>query len=245
MDRAREQALRGAQTGSIFAAEKQSAGRGRSGRTWISRNGGLFFTVLERPQSAVADYTLLSLVAQIATVRTVSEFCGKQAFLRWPNDIYINSRKIAGVTTEISGEGDIISWLSIGIGVNINNPVPSGKAASCAEITGRQLSRRDMLNAILEESKKVRDKFTSHAAYSQGNRALAAEWNSLADCVGAKATIFEPEDAKENYTIDKPGKILARGIFSGIDAAGRCILKTEKGNLYFNQGSVSLAFLNP
>jgi len=244
MDRAREQALRGAAGGSVFTAEKQSAGRGRSGRTWISRQGGLFFTILERPRLAIADYSLLSLVTQIAVVRTVSSVCGKKAYLRWPNDIYINRQKIAGVTTEISGEGDLISWLSCGVGVNVNNPVPSGKAVSCAEIMGHHLSRRVVLNKILDEIENVRKKFTSVAAYSQGNRPLAAEWNSLADCIGAKAVVFEPEDKTENYSIDKPGKILARGIFSGIDPAGRCILKTEKGSLYFNQGTVSLAFLN-
>ncbi|MDR0301654.1 MAG: biotin--[acetyl-CoA-carboxylase] ligase, partial [Treponema sp.] len=244
MDMAREQALHGARSGSVFTAEKQTAGRGRSGRTWVSRQGGLFFTILERPRLAIADYALLSLVMQIAVVRTVSQACGKKAYLRWPNDVYINRQKIAGLTTEVSGEGDLVSWLSCGVGVNVNNPVPSGKAVSCAEVTGHPFSRRVILNSILDEIENVRKKFTSGAAYSQGNRALAAEWNALADCIGAKAVVFEPENKAENYSVDKPGKILARGIFSGIDPAGRCILKTEKGNLYFNQGTVSLAFLN-
>jgi BirA family biotin operon repressor/biotin-[acetyl-CoA-carboxylase] ligase len=183
---------------------------------------------------------------QIAVVRTVTAVCGKKAYLRWPNDIYINSRKIAGVSTEISGEGDLITWLSIGVGVNINNPVPSGKATSFAEVTGKYYSRRYVLRKILAEAEKVKKTFAPNAAYSQGNRALASEWNSLTDCAGAKAVVFEPEE-KNEANIEKTGKILARGVFTGIDPAGRCILKTEdgKGNLYFNQGSVSLAYLNP
>ncbi|MDR0324074.1 MAG: biotin--[acetyl-CoA-carboxylase] ligase [Treponema sp.] len=246
MDRARELALRGALGGSIITAEKQSSGRGRSGRTWVSRQGGLFFSILERPRLAIADYSLISLIMQIAVVRTVSSVCGKKAFLRWPNDVYANRQKIAGLTTEISGEGDLIKWLSIGIGVNINNAVPSGKATSCAEVTGSNISRKEVLVKILEEIEKVKKTFYSNAAYSQGNRALAAEWNSLADCVGAKAVVFESEPSAENRkTAAETGKILARGIFSGIDPAGRCILKTEDGNLFFNQGSTSLAFLNP
>jgi len=246
MDRARELALKGLGGGIVITAEKQSAGRGRSGRTWISRQGGLFFTVLERPRLAIADYTLLSLVLQIAVVRCVSSICGKQAHLRWPNDVYINRRKIAGITTEISGEGNLINWLSGGVGVNVNNPTPSGKAASCAEITGRQHSRRVVLAKILNEIDKVKKEFDTSAAYFQGSRALAGEWNSHCDCIGAKAVIFEPDDKAENYTIESDGRILARGVFGGIDPAGRCILKTEdgKGNLFFNQGSVSLALLN-
>jgi len=246
MDRARELALRGATGGAVITAEKQSAGRGRYGRTWVSRQGGLFFSILERPRLAIADYTLLSLVMQIAVARTVTSFCGKKAYLRWPNDVYINRRKIAGITTEIAGEGDLISWLSGGVGVNVNNPTPSGKAASCAEVAGRQFSRREILGKILDEIENVKKEFSSNAAYFQGNQALAAEWNSLSDCVGAKAVVFEPEKKNEDYSLEKGGRILARGVFAGIDPAGRCILKTEgeKGTLYFNQGSVSLAFLN-
>ena len=246
MDRARELALRGTATGAVITAEKQSAGRGRYGRTWVSRQGGLFFSILERPRLAIADYTLLSLVMQIAVARTVTSFCGKKACLRWPNDVYINRRKIAGITTEISGEGDLISWLTGGVGVNINNPTPSGKATSCAEVTSRQFSRREILGKILDEIENVKKQFSSSAAYFQGNHALAAEWNSLSDSVGAKAVVFESENKTEDYSLDKGGRILARGVFAGIDPAGRCILKTEgeKGDLYFNQGSVSLAFLN-
>jgi len=243
MDRARELALRGAEGGSVITAEKQTSGRGRNGRTWISRQGGLFFSILERPRLAIADYTLLSLVMQIAVTRSVTSVCGKKASLRWPNDVYINRRKIAGISTEISGEGDLINWLSGGIGVNVNNPMPSGKATSCAEVTGRQISRKEVLGKILDEIENVKKTFASTAEYAQGSRALADEWNSMSDCTGAKAVAFEPETA-EDISAKRTGKILARGVFTGIDPAGRCILKTENGNLYFNQGSVSLAFLN-
>ncbi|MCL2444231.1 MAG: biotin--[acetyl-CoA-carboxylase] ligase [Treponema sp.] len=241
MDRAREMAINGALCGSVFTAEKQSAGKGRNGRTWVSRQGGLFVSILERPRLTIADYTLHSIAAQIAVVRCVSSVCGKQAFLRWPNDIYINNKKIAGISTEISGEGDLITWLTTGIGININNPSPSAKAISCAEIAGHYISRYEILNKLLKEYETVKNTFDSAAAYSQGNRALAAEWNKLADCIGAKAAVFEPEYKDDSFT--ESSKILARGIFSGMDPVGRCILKTEDKTMYFNQGSVSLAFL--
>ncbi len=247
MDRARESAVRGAESGSVFTAEKQSAGRGRNGRTWVSRQGGLFFTVLERPRLTIADYTQLSLMMQIAVVRSLSSICGKKAFLRWPNDIYIDHRKIAGLSTEVCGEGDLITWLSGGIGVNVNNPVPTGRAASCTEITKRQVSRREVLIKILDKFDKIKKTFVSTAAYSQGNRPLASEWNSLADCIGAKAAVFEPLPARASDDDDsayKRGKILAHGVFQGIDPAGRCIIKTDDSTLFFNHGSASLAFLS-
>ena len=267
MDRARETAFRETAGGGaaikearVFTAEKQSAGRGRNGRTWVSRQGGLFFSILEKPNLSISDYTLMSLITQIAVVRSVSAICGKKAFLRWPNDIFINNRKIAGITTELSGEGDLISWLAAGIGVNVNNPSPSGKAVSCAEILGANISRKDVLIKILNEIENVKKTFSSKAAYSQGNPALAKEWNALTDCVNAKAVVFEPvndlqnreklpafgkEDSAGTSFNEKPGEILAKGIFTGIDPAGRCVLKTEESTMFFNHGTVSLAFLNP
>ena len=249
MDRARELAIRGVENG-IVTAEKQTAGRGRNGRTWVSRQGGLFFSILDRPNKSgrrlsISDYTQYSLIMQIAVVKSISFFCGKKAFLRWPNDIYINNRKIAGITTEISGEGDMLTWVTGGIGVNVNNKTPFSKATTIYEITGHHISRRNILQKIIEEIDIIKKTFASTAAYAQGNRALAAEWNSLADCIGAKAAIFEPEK-KDDNTIENTGKVLARGVFAGIDPAGRCVLKTntEKGDLYFNHGTVSLAYLN-
>jgi len=248
MNRARDLAFKGIDN-AVISAEKQSAGRGRNGRTWVSRSGGLFFSVLEKPckhglRLTIADYTLYSLVAQIAVVKSISDICGKKASLRWPNDIYINNRKIAGITAEIYGEGDMISWITCGIGINVNNKAPSVKAVTLSEITGHHISRKGVLNKIIDEIEIIKKTFNSTAFYSQGNRALASEWNSHSDCIGAKSAVFEPENAEDN-SIDKPCKILVRGIFQGIDPIGRCILKTkEKGELYFNHGSVSLAFLN-
>jgi BirA family biotin operon repressor/biotin-[acetyl-CoA-carboxylase] ligase len=258
MDRAREMALRGKAGGSVFTAEKQSAGRGRIGRTWVSHAGGLFFSMLERPCLTLSDYTQLSLVTQIASARVISKVCGKQAHLRWPNDVYIDNRKIAGISTEVLGEGDIISWLTLGIGINVNNPVPSENAASCAEIIGHTISRREVLNDILDEIEKVKKTFDTRNVSLQGvstpdvatsgNSALVAEWNSHSDKIGAKAVVFEPENKNSAYSIDNPGQILAQGIFSGIDSSGKCILKIEDDSekmVHFNQGAVSLVFLNP
>jgi BirA family biotin operon repressor/biotin-[acetyl-CoA-carboxylase] ligase len=247
MDRARELAGQGAAGGTVITAEKQTAGRGRNGRAWASRQGGLFFTVLERPRLAAVDYAQPSLTLQIAVARALSAVCGVQARLRWPNDIYIDQRKIAGVITEISGEGDMIDWLAGGVGINVNNPTPSGKITGCAEIVGRAVSRRELLRKILDELEKAKEQFRPDAAYSQGNRALAAEWNSLADCMGAKAAVIDPGwgTNKEAPPKDYLNRVLARGVFAGIDPAGRCIIKTDagKGALYFNPGPVSIIFL--
>jgi len=235
MDKAREFALQGMAEG-IIIAEKQTRGRGRNNRTWASRQGGLYCTILDRPGITLADYSLPAMLYQIAVARALSTVCRKPARLRWPNDIYIDKRKIAGILTELEGEGDNISWISIGIGVNVNNAAPSGWAVSCAELLKSPVSRRDLLLNIINEAERLKKIAMSSTAYSQGNRVLADEWNSLADCTGAKVAVFASSQGGEH------GRILARGIFTGIDPAGRCIIKPEeeKGSLYFNPGPVSV-----
>jgi BirA family biotin operon repressor/biotin-[acetyl-CoA-carboxylase] ligase len=198
----------------------------------------------------MADYSLPVMAFQIAIARVVTSLCGKQAKLRWPNDVYVDGRKIAGVMTELEGEGDFINWLATGIGVNVNNSAPSPRAVSCRDIAGRRFSRRDVLLKIIDEAEKIQKQTGSGTAYSQGNRLLAAEWNSMADCFGGKAAVIgsaggDTATAGAGGLQEAKDRILARGIFNGVDPAGRCIIKPEdgKGSLFFNPGPVSIIFL--
>jgi BirA family biotin operon repressor/biotin-[acetyl-CoA-carboxylase] ligase len=241
MNNVRDFASQGLAAGIVVVADTQSAGRGRNGRIWASRLGGLYCSFLDRPSISLADYSMPAMLYQIAVARAVSSVCGKPAKLRWPNDIYIDGRKIAGIITELEAEGDMISWIATGIGVNVNNLSPSAKAVSCSEILRHAVSRRSLLTAIINEAEQLKKSAGPTMAYAQGNRYLAAEWNSLADCIGANAAIVD----SVNLSRDEKAKLLARGIFAGIDPAGRCIIKSLNNNetLYFNPGPVSIMFL--
>jgi len=241
MNNARDFASQGQMSGIVAVAETQSAGRGRNGRTWASRLGGLYCSFLDRPAIPLADYCMPAMLYQIAAARAISAVCGKQAKLRWPNDIYIDGRKIAGVITELEAEGDMIKWIATGIGVNVNNLSPSAKAVSCSEIVHHAVSRRALLAAIIKEADQLKKSSGSTMAFSQGSRYLAAEWNSLADCTGAKVAIVD----SVNITRDEKFRMLTRGVFTGIDPAGRCIIKSQKNDkaMYFNPGPVSVMLL--
>jgi len=95
-----------------------------------------------------------------------------------------------------------------------------------------------LLAAIINEADKLKKSAGPTMAYAQGNRYLATEWNSLADCIGAKAAIVDSVNMEK-------GRMLARGVFAGIDPAGRCIIKSHNNGeaIYFNPGPVSLMFL--
>jgi len=205
MDRMRECAAQGAPGGTVAIAEMQGAGRGRCGRGWVSEPGGLYFTVLERPPAsapiALADYRLPLMACQIAAARAIGSLCGKPALLRWPNDVYVGGRKIAGLVAELAGEGDSISWLAIGIGINVNNAAPAiggagggadgGGAVSCAEIAGRPVSRRRLLLAALDEARLIRLRAGLGCSRERGSRLLADEWNSMSDQIGARASLVD------------------------------------------------------
>jgi BirA family biotin operon repressor/biotin-[acetyl-CoA-carboxylase] ligase len=238
MDNVRDFASQGLAAGIVAVADTQSAGRGRNGRTWASRQGGLYCSFLDRPAIPLADYCMPAMLYQIAVARIVSSVCGKPAKLRWPNDIYIDGRKIAGIITELEAEGDMISWIATGIGVNVNNLSPSAKAVNCSEILRHAVSRRRLLTAIINEAEQLKKSAGPVMAYAQGNRYLSTEWNSLADCMGAKAAIVDSVNMEK-------GRMLARGIFAGIDPSGRCIIKSHNNSevLYFNPGPVSIMFL--
>jgi BirA family biotin operon repressor/biotin-[acetyl-CoA-carboxylase] ligase len=230
MDRAREYAegssgLGQAGRGSfmVFTAETQSAGRGRTGRAWVSEPGGLFFTVLERPDLALGDYPLFSMGVQIAAARAAGTLTGREARLRWPNDVYMGGRKIAGVLTELSGEGDRLRWIAAGVGINVNNSPAvlaghsaGGRAISCAEIAGRGLSRREGLGLFLGEMEKLRGAEAGE---------LRDAWNSLADGIGAAVIVIPPDHGEGK----DPRRAAVRGIFAGIDHRGRCRIRGEPG----------------
>jgi BirA family biotin operon repressor/biotin-[acetyl-CoA-carboxylase] ligase len=222
MNRAAELAARGCPGGSVVSAEEQTAGRGRNGRKWDSGKGGLFFTLLERPSLTASEYYRISMAAQIASVKALTRVSGTPCFLRWPNDVYGAGGKLAGILTEFQAEGDRLKWISIGIGVNVNNRAGESSALSCAELSGRVLSRREVLLAILEEWDRLK---------GTGFGDLEKRWNSASDSIGRKAEARAGE-----------GGPPARGVFLGADSLGRGMLKTDKGEiLRFWPGAVSFA----
>ncbi|MDR1949306.1 MAG: biotin--[acetyl-CoA-carboxylase] ligase [Spirochaetaceae bacterium] len=224
MNRARDLAGRGIPGGTVIAAETQTAGRGRNGRSWASSPGGLFFTLLERPDLAVADYAQLTLAAHISLGQAVAKACGEETRLRWPNDVYVRGRKIAGILTELYGAGDRIVWMALGIGVNVNNPAAFRGSGSCAAIAGHPLSRRRLLLDILDSLAAVK---------KEGE--LVRRWNGAAEGIGREVT--------DRGTRRSGDKTPEGGIFMGIDGSGRGILKTASGLRFLPPGSASLRFV--
>jgi BirA family biotin operon repressor/biotin-[acetyl-CoA-carboxylase] ligase len=113
----------GAPGGALVLAESQTAGRGRDGRTWHSPPGGIWLALLLRPQRAALS--IVSIRAGLVIADVVDDLLGApQARLKWPNDVLLHDRKLAGVLCEGRWQGDEMQWLAVGIGINVVNPIP-------------------------------------------------------------------------------------------------------------------------
>lgn len=116
-------AMNGAEHGSVFIAEKQTKGRGRLGRSFLSLDGsGIYMSILLRPNVTAADAIYITTAASVAVYRAILSITGKQTKIKWVNDIYYEERKICGILTEAvtDVETGIVHSIIIGIGINFN-----------------------------------------------------------------------------------------------------------------------------
>jgi BirA family biotin operon repressor/biotin-[acetyl-CoA-carboxylase] ligase len=158
--RARELAAEGRED-VVVLTDEQTAGRGRLDRGWASPSGGVWLSVLLRPEVPPARAPLFTLAAAVATTRAARE-AGVGAVIKWPNDVLVagadGDRKLAGILTEMEGEADRVSWLVIGVGVNANvDPadVPAEEATSIRAEAG-DVDRRAFTQRLIEEFHDLR-----------------------------------------------------------------------------------------
>lgn len=122
-EEAKRQALAGADPGLVVWAKSQSAGRGRRGRTWVSPAGGLYFSLLLKPDCPPARAAQLSFVSALAVAEGVAPDLPRDRGIafKWPNDLLVNGRKISGILLESGGGSARVAWLVVGIGINVDS----------------------------------------------------------------------------------------------------------------------------
>ena len=137
MDVVHELAATGAETGTAVLAGEQLEGRGSRGRSWHSPPGGLWLSVLFRPPAA-DSIEVISLRAGLIAAEAVRTLVPRPLQLKWPNDLMLEGRKVGGVLCEARWQGEALSWVAVGIGMNIRNRIPEELdrvAISLAELT--------------------------------------------------------------------------------------------------------------
>lgn len=212
MHRARELARGGCPAFTVVAADRQRQGRGRLQRVWHSAPGGLYFTVVVRPELAVAQAAWPVFAASLEMAGLLRERWGVEAGLKWPNDILAAGRKLAGLLSEMEVQGEMVTWIAIGIGVNVNNdprPAEAG-AVSVKELTGLPVPRREILAAFLERFEKRLE-----PASLEG---VIGEWKRRALTLQREVRIVTTRETVTGYALD-------------VDADGALLLRTADGEV--------------
>jgi len=156
-DEARRLASLGYPEGTVVVAEMQAAGKGRRGRTWFSPWGlGIYLSVILRPNIPLKEVARVSLVNAVAVAETLIDELGLAARIKWPNDILVNNRKIAGILSEAITDMDAVEFIVTGIGININNrredfpaDLRTPPTSVMAECTNASFSRTRILQSLL------------------------------------------------------------------------------------------------
>ena len=210
----------GVKEGVVVFAESQTKGRGRLGRKWISpTHKGLWFSLLLRPDLRPQEATQLTVASATALRRAIHSETGLNPEIKWPNDILVHGKKVAGILTEMSAELDRVRHIILGIGVNINmsagefQPELRKFATSLKIESGRTISRADMATAILRELDG------DYARICGGLFAeVADEWEAHCTTIGRDVTI-------------RIGERRLRGRAESLSDEGALLLRTEHGHL--------------
>lgn len=210
----------GVKEGVVVFAEAQKQGRGRLGRKWVSpAKKGLWFSVLLRPGLRPENATQLTVASATALRRALELQTGLQPEIKWPNDILVNGRKLAGILTELNAELDQIKYVILGIGVDVNvNPadLPAGirhTATSLKTELGRDVSRPELAVAILRELD------VDYGRVVGGNfPELADEWAAHCSTLGHEILL-------------RAGERQIRGRAESLGDDGALLLRTEHGHL--------------
>jgi BirA family biotin operon repressor/biotin-[acetyl-CoA-carboxylase] ligase len=210
MDIAATLASQGAPHGVVVAAEQQTAGRGRRGSTWVSPPGaGLYFSFVAKPSATALS--LLTLAAGVAVREGIAAASGLQAGLKWPNDLLVGKRKLAGILAEAIGLGTPEQAVIVGVGVNVQPaaypPDVAARATSIEGELGRAVDREVLLAAILDT--------------------LSARLTSLDQNAGDILRAWRVASPSAVGTrVEWDGR---RGVTAGIDESGALLVKTASG----------------
>jgi BirA family biotin operon repressor/biotin-[acetyl-CoA-carboxylase] ligase len=196
----------------VVIAGRQSKGRGRLKRAWVSSQGGLYFTIILRPQIPPALSSRVNFAASMVLARTLQNMFHIDAKVKWPNDILVHEKKVAGLLSEMEAETDRVTFINIGMGVNVNNdPTPrEPMATSLKKILGRNISRKQLLSGFLDEFEHVMNNGPLDNVIS--------EWKTHAMTIGRRVTIVTTHDEFKGLAMD-------------VDNTGALMLKLEDGSL--------------
>lgn len=203
--------------GTLFVAERQTAGKGRRGRGWESSAGtSIYMTLLLRPDILPVKAPRLTLLMAVAVAEGIRKCTGLSCGIKWPNDVVIHGKKVCGILTEMSAEIDYINYVVIGVGINVNQEgFPKelqDKAVSLKQALGRSIRRSELIAAVMEEFEACYETFLKTEDLS----GLRQRYNRLLVNRDRKVKVLEPGNEYEAHAV-------------GINDMGELLVRTKDG----------------
>jgi BirA family biotin operon repressor/biotin-[acetyl-CoA-carboxylase] ligase len=221
----------GSPEGTLVLADEQVSGRGRLGRAWHSPPGlGIWTSVLLRPAIPVEGAFSVTAVASLAVAAAVREASGLDPALKWPNDVLLDGKKVAGILAELGAPRGRIDWAVVGIGVNVHHrgedfpPELRPRATSVFLASGRSAPRAKILRTLAEGIGSRMETLRS-----RGPDEILEEWSRLCCLWGRRVRV-------------EGGGMLVEGVARELDPNGALVLRTDNGTVKsVVAGDVSLA----
>lgn len=214
-------------TGTVLFAEKQTEGKGRKNRTWHSaKEQNLTFSILLKDEKNNFNINLINLAAALTVANSIENLYQLRTELKWPNDVLVNKKKIAGILLETSIKANKVERVVIGIGVNVNqtsfqgtfNMPPASLKSELGKTVEREILLAEILNLFEEYLITLR----------QNPGTILKEWKAKCKMIGDKITITDED------------KIIT-GIFDDIDDDGYLLLKRDGKIEKIHSGDVSIS----
>jgi BirA family transcriptional regulator, biotin operon repressor / biotin---[acetyl-CoA-carboxylase] ligase len=228
---AKELYLQGAAHGTVVMAEEQIAGRGRMDRKWVSPPyKNILFSILLRPDIKAENVYALTLTLAVSGIEAIKAICNLSAMIKWPNDIYLNNKKLAGILTEFSIRGKKPAYVILGMGMNVNwSPDEETgmlfKSTSLIKENRREVSRNRLMAEILKRFEWLYNDIVDDKMEEFSERC-----NSLSILTGKMVSV-------------DTGEGLISGKAIGIDKDGGLFIEMQDGNIKkILNGDVSLRF---
>lgn len=214
-EEAKRLAKNGGSHGAVIWAKKQTSGKGRMGRQWVSDGGNLFVSVLLQPEKPMKEFGQLSFVAAVAVLESIKPLLppGQKVQCKWPNDILLNGRKAGGILLESFQANGGSSWVAVGIGVNVDSfPPRTDFPATCLKDSGVEL-----ISAKIVLSRLIHNFIVAYNQWDmKGFAAIRKHWSQYAWGMGERVCARWPDGEAE-------------GIGEGIDDSGSLIITLDNG----------------
>ena len=218
--RGSELAKLGAAEGTVAVAEIQTAGRGRLNRRWFSPEGGLWFSIILKPELDAGKAPLLVFVSGLAVAKTLCVLYKLSVETKWSNDVLVKGKKICGILSEMKTRGKRVEYVVIGIGLNVNFSVKKAlpeelwcNVTSIEDELGRKVKLGKLFQTLLESFEAVYESFMLN-----GFALIITEWKKFASFFGKNVEVVA-------------GAEKVNGLACDVDDNGALIIKLKDGTV--------------